>query len=367
MVSSTGRPQPPLAAAGLETPCLVVDADVLDRNLRAMAASARSRSLALRPHAKTHKCIEIARRQLELGAVGLTVATVAEAEIFRGAGVADLFIAYPVWAAGARGRRLRALAEEGRVGVGVDSAEGAAMLARAGAGPKLEVLVEVDSGHHRTGVPAEQAGEVALAALRAGLRVSGIFTFPGHGYGPGAQHQAASDEAHALVQAAIAIRRVGVEVSVCSGGSTPTAAMAHDDALSEMRPGVYAFNDAQQAELSVCALDEIALTAAATVVSRSGRCLVVDAGSKVLGADRPAWTTGAGRLVDHPTARVTALSEHHATVTFAGDEPLPELGTILRVAPNHVCAAVNLADELIVTADDRVVDRWAVAGRGANS
>lgn len=293
------------------TPCLVVDADVLDQNLRAVADSAGSRPLALRPHAKTHKCIDIAHRQLELGAVGLTVATVAEAEIFMGAGVADLFIAYPIWAAGARGERLRALADQAVVRVGVDSAEGAVVLARAVAGTELEVLVEVDTGHHRTGVPAEQAGEVAVAAIRACLRVSGIFTFPGHGYGPGASRRAAIDEAQTLQRAAIALRRVGVEVAVCSGGSTPTAAMANRDALSEIRPGVYAFNDAQQVELGTCTFEDVAHSANATVVSRSGRRLVLDAGSKVLGADRPAWTTGAGRLIDHPDARVTILSEHH--------------------------------------------------------
>ncbi|MGI8750989.1 MAG: alanine racemase [Acidimicrobiales bacterium] len=351
----------------VETPCLMVDADVLDRNLRAMAVSARTRSLALRPHAKTHKCIEVALRQLDLGASGLTVATVAEAELFVGAGVTDLFIAHPVWAAGARGNRLRALADKAEVRVGIDSAEGAGVLARATAGTDLEALVEVDSGHHRTGVPAEQAGEVAIAAERVGLRVSGIFTFPGHGYGLGAPQQAAADEARTLRQAASALRRAGVEVEISSGGSTPTAATADQDALNEIRPGVYVFNDAQQVELGTCAFADVALTAATTVISRTGSRIVLDAGSKVLGADRPAWTTGAGRLIDHPDARVTALSEHHATVVFPDGESLPALGTVLRVAPNHVCAAVNLADELIITADGRVVDRWAVAGRGANT
>ena len=111
-----------------------------------------------------------------------------------------------------------------------------------------------------------------------------------------------------------------------------------------MRPGVYAFNDAQQVELGAADWDAVALTAAATVVSRHGRNIVLDAGSKVLGADRLAWATGGGRLPDHPHARISALSEHHATVSFAEDTPLPELGSLVRVAPNHVCAAVNLAD-----------------------
>lgn len=331
-----------------------------------MAASAGARSLALRPHVKTHKCFEIARRQCELGAAGLTVATVSEAEVFAHAGFTDLFIAYPVWAAGTRGDRLRALVDQAALRVGVDSAEGAAVLARAAAGVDVDVLVEIDSGHHRTGVPPERAGEVAVAAVGAGLHVSGIFTFPGHGYGLGCRDRATADESRALLQADAALRRAGVEVSVRSGGSTPTVAMTDGGALTEMRPGVYVFNDAQQVELGTCGWDNVALTAAATVISRSRRSVVLDAGSKVLGADRPVWTTGAGRLPDHPGARVTALSEHHATVVFSGGEPLPALGTVLRVTPNHVCSAVNLAEELIVTANSVVVDRWLVAARGAN-
>ena len=153
-----------------------------------------TRDVALRPHAKTHKCLEIARRQVALGAVGLTVATVGEAEVFADAGFSDLFIAYPVWAAGARGRRLRALAERVALRVGADSSEGVELLARALVGTPAEVVIEVDSGHHRTGVEPERAGEIAVVAQRLGLPVAGVFTFPGHSYGPGQVRPAAADE-----------------------------------------------------------------------------------------------------------------------------------------------------------------------------
>ena len=277
----------PSLPADLETPCLVVDRDVLEGNLAAMASHARDHGVALRPHAKTHKCVEIARRQLALGAVGLTVATVGEGEVFADAGFTDLFIAYPLWAAGARGMRLRALAERVKLRVGADSSEGVEVLTRALAGTEAEVVVEVDSGHHRTGVAPAHAGQVAVAARRGGLRVAGVFTFPGHGYDPGQRERAAADEAHALHQADIALRRAGVGAGLRSGGSTPTAALVNRGALNEMRPGVYVFNDAQQVELGTAGWEAVALTAAATVVSRHGRNLVLDAGSKVLGADRP--------------------------------------------------------------------------------
>jgi D-serine deaminase-like pyridoxal phosphate-dependent protein len=360
---TVGAPLP----ANLQTPCLVVDRDVLDGNLVAMASRARDDGVALRPHAKTHKCVEIARRQLALGAVGLTVATVGEGEVFADAGFPDLFIAYPLWAAGARGMRLRALAERVALRVGADSIEGVEVLTRALAGTEAEVVVEVDSGHHRTGVSPALAGQVAVAARRGGLRVAGVFTFPGHGYDPALRGRAAADEARALQQADAALREAGVGTGLRSGGSTPTAALLDREALNEMRPGVYAFNDAQQVELGAAGWEAVALTAAATVVSRQGRNLVLDAGSKVLGADRPSWATGSGRLLDHPQARVVALSEHHATVAFPEGAPLPELGSVVRVVPNHVCAAVNLADLLVVTAVGAVVDQWLVAARGRNA
>ncbi|MFD3947910.1 alanine racemase [Streptomyces sp. NPDC058579] len=365
----TAMPAPadiPAPALDLATPYLVVDRDVLDRNIATMAKAAQERDLALRPHAKTHKCLEIAQRQIDLGAVGLTVATVGEAETFRKVGFDDLFIAYPLWASGSRGTRLRALAEQTALRVGIDSVEGARMLARAMRGTDTEVLIEIDSGHHRTGVLPEDADEVALAAARAGLRVAGVFTFPGHGYGPGRRQQAGADEADSLARAADVLRDAGLTTTVRSGGSTPTAAMADATALSEIRPGVYVFNDAQQVELGSCDWPDVALTAVATVVSRSGRRAILDAGSKVLGADQPAWATGGGRLPDHPEALVTALSEHHATVDFPDGACPPRLGELVRVAPNHVCTAVNLVDELIVVAGGSEVDRWRVAARGAN-
>ncbi|MDQ4045548.1 MAG: D-TA family PLP-dependent enzyme, partial [Chloroflexota bacterium] len=155
--------------------------------------------------------------------------------------------------------------------------------------------------------------------------------------------------------------------------STPTAALTGPSVATEVRPGVYVFGDAQQLELERCAWDDISLTVAATVVSRHDmrrdfpRRVVLDSGSKVLGGDRSAWATGYGRLIDHPEARITALSEHHATVVWPEESPLPALGERLRVVPNHVCITMNLVDEVTVVSGGRVVDRWAVAARGKNS
>ena len=408
-----------LTATELTTPVLLVDEAQLDRNLRDMAASAAGRGMRLRPHAKTHKTAEIARRQLDLGAVGLTVATIGEAEQFADAGMTDLFIAYPVWPSPARRSRIEALAERIRLRLAVEStqaAAGLAQLSRLTSPP--EILVEVDSGHHRTGVSPTQAGEVASAVAGAGLPVAGVFTFPGHSYAPGARAQAAQDEAAALAVASAALRAAGVEAVGAdsaesagrrdadadgrvdggraggeptggepgggeptggeptggepgggerSGGSTPSAALRAEPPLTELRPGVYVFNDAQQLELGVCGSDQIALAAAATVVSsHESRRFVLDAGSKVLGADRQPWSTGFGRLPNWPDARIVAISEHHATVLLPPGSVGPEPGELVAVVPNHVCTAVNLADELLIVRDGDVVGSWRVMARGAN-
>ncbi|MGO4384684.1 alanine racemase [Specibacter sp. RAF43] len=349
------------------TPFLCVDAGIMDRNLSAMAQRAAAVGVALRPHAKTHKVPQIARRQLELGAVGLTVATLGEAEVFADAGCTDLFLAYPLWVTAARAARITALAERSRLRIGIDSPEGAHELGRALAGSTVAVMVEVDSGHHRSGCRPEDAGAVAWAARENGLAVAGVFTFPGHGYGPGNRAPAAAQEAAALSAASASLAAVGVHGGIVSGGSTPTAASADATVLNEIRPGVYVFNDAQQVELGTCGWDAVALCAVATVVSSSGRNVILDAGSKVLGADQPPWATGGGRILGIPEARIIALSEHHATVAFPDGTALPRRGDTLQAVPNHVCAAVNLADELVVIRDGAMIDAWAVAARGRNN
>lgn len=357
----------------MDTPYVRIDAGVLARNIDRMAAATRERGLALRPHVKTHKIPRIAQMQLDAGAVGLTVATIGEAEVFVARGATDVFIAYPLWLTPDRAARLERLARSARVSFGVDSAEGAAHAARTlgAAAPRLEVLVEVDSGHHRSGAAPEDAASVADAARAGGLRVAGVFTFPGHSYAPGAPEQAAIQEREALRTAAAGLEAAGFTVARRSGGSTPSVLATAADGATEVRPGVYVFGDAQQLALGRCDPDDIALTVVATVVSRhagpdGATHLVLDAGSKVLGSDRPAWTPGFGRIAGQPEAVIVALSEHHATVSWPADEPVPALGSLLDVIPNHVCLVLNLVDEVVaVTASGS--ERWAVAARGKNS
>lgn len=378
--SAAADPAPTFPAQHLPTlptptPAVVVDRLILEANIRRMADSARARGLALRPHVKTHKIPEIAQRQLAAGAAGLTVATIGEAEVFAGAGATDLLIAYPLWVDMRSAVRLRILAERATVRIGADSAEALDQIARELAGSGVGVWIEVDCGHHRSGALPHQVPALFDHAARAGVPVDGIFTFPGHSYGPGRAVPVAQQESEVLRAVAEQVRAAGHEVRHLSGGSTPTAEADVPTAATEIRPGVYVFGDAQQVELGRIRIEDVALTVAATVVSRHDddgpdgaglRRIILNAGSKVLGSDRPDWATGYGRLPNHPDARITALSEHHATVVFPPEVPLPPLGTQLRVIPNHVCLTLNLVGSVTVVEGGAVLDSWRVAARGLN-
>jgi D-serine deaminase-like pyridoxal phosphate-dependent protein len=355
---------PALTTSSAPTPALVVDVSILAANIARTADFALRAGLKLRPHVKTHKSIEIARRQLAAGAVGITVATLSEATVFVDAGCKDVFIAYPLWIDDSKTASLRHLLAHSSVLLGVDSIEGAVQIARTGLAEsgRLGVLIEIDSGHHRSGVQPLDAGALAEAVRDAGLDVAGVFTFPGHSYSPATRESAAQEERAALGVAVASLADHEIIARVVSGGSTPSLEFADSSVLTEVRPGVYVFGDAQQWELGTCEPADISLTVIATVVSRYPDHLILDSGSKALGADRAAYSSGFGRLLDYPDARITALSEHHATVTGVD----LKRGTRVRVVPNHVCATVNLADEYLFAAPEGGVTVCPVNARGRN-
>lgn len=360
--------------AGINTPQLIVDVAKLEKNIARVARRAASQGLKLRPHAKTHKMHEIAERQMTAGASGLTVATVGEALAFALHGVAKIFIAYPLWVNESQAQRILELMKRAKLSVGTDSVEAVQQMARllGEKASKVKLVIEIDSGHHRSGVSPQGAVAVAAAARDAGMRVHGVFTFPGHSYDPDGIDSAVNDEHKALAQATRLLRAEGHSIKRISGGSTPTAELSDSAVLTEVRPGVYVFGDAQQLELGRVQWEQISLTVASTVISRHEgdehipRRIVLDAGSKVLGADRPAWATGYGRIAQCPDARISALSEHHATVLWPENLPLPGYGEQLQVIPNHVCVAVNLVDSVLAVHADGTVEQWDVAARGLN-
>lgn len=354
------------------TPAIVVDQHILDANIASMADFAADQNLALRPHAKTHKIAEIGHKQIAAGSQGLAVATLGEAQYFFNNGITDLFIAYPIWATENDAETLTHLATDGVLAVGTDSVEAVHQLADVThQHPGVEIMIELNSGHNRSGVFPDQVVPIVEAIHDHNMILRGIFTFPGHSYAPGEHSTAAQNEADTLRTAERFLHEADFEVPILSGGSSPSAKAAVADGVTEIRPGVYVFGDAQQLELGRIGFDDIALTIVTTVVSRqeahadAPARIIVDAGSKILANDRAPWATGHGRVLGHPDARITAVSEHHGTILWDSDD-LPQVGTRLQLIPNHVCVAVNLVDEVNVTDGDDIVETWQVGARGLN-
>jgi D-serine deaminase-like pyridoxal phosphate-dependent protein len=354
----------------LSTPAVLVDLDVLERNVERMARTAREHGVHLRPHAKTHKAPAIARRQLAAGAVGLSLAKTGEAEVFAAAGFTDLFVAYPVVGAD-KGRRLLALADRVRLAVGVDGVEGARTLGDVfrSAGRRLDVLLKIDVGFHRVGV----APEAAVATARSladlpGLRLRGLFTHAGQGYladTPEALAAVGRHEGRTMVEAAEAVRAAGVPIEEVSVGSTPTArpAMAVPG-VTECRPGNYVFHDASQVGLGSCSIEDCALTVLATVVSAPAPDrAVLDAGSKTLSSDPLRPRPGGHGLILGRRGRIERLSEEHGVVKVEPGEAF-RVGERVQVLPNHACVVANLHDRLLGTRAGRVEEVVDVAARG---
>jgi D-serine deaminase-like pyridoxal phosphate-dependent protein len=337
------------------TPALVLDAAMVRLNIERLAGYAAGHGLGVRPHTKTHKSSEIAGMQLASGAKGLTVAKVGESEALLhsfGDEAADVLVAYPTVDA-ARTERLAALARTASVRVALDThaaIESVSAAARS-AGITVGVLVDLDVGMGRTGVPTADA-LVALAqtvAAAPGLRLDGIFCYPGHIWAKPAEQAAPLAAVAAKLQEAIdRFDRHGLCRGVVSGSSTPTAYQSHlVPQVTEIRPGTYVFNDMNTVRGGFCALDDCAAAIICTVVSDAvAGQVVLDGGTKTFTSDRcgPAPDSGHGFIVEYPEAMITKLTEEHGQVDVSRCERRPKVGERVTVIPNHICPCINLQD-----------------------
>lgn len=357
--------------AALPTPSLLIERAILEANINRMQRLATAHGVALRPHIKTHKSIELAVRQLQAGAVGLAVATVHEAETMASGGVTDIQIANEVVGTD-KIKRLVALASGTRVSCAVDSADNARELAAAfrAAGRILPVFLDIDSGLHRCGL-SEYALIRSLAETVGaldGLELAGILTHAGHAYAaaPSQIAEIGKREGEAMVELAGRLRSDGIPVTTISLGSTPTAGHAVSvPGISELRPGNYVFNDMMQVSLGVATWEQCALSVLATVISTpTADRAVIDAGSKALSSDCGAHgnrsLSGYGSIVG-TALTISRLSEEHGVIESPGHGLA--LGQRLRVIPNHACAAVNLFSCMYLCEDDRIISRMPVAAR----
>jgi D-serine deaminase-like pyridoxal phosphate-dependent protein len=348
----------------LDTPALCLDVDKLERNIARMAAYAQGRGIALRPHAKTHKCPAIAWMQLRAGASGITCAKLSEAEVLAQAGIQNILIANQV-VGPAKIARLAALATYCRVLVAVDDADNACAISTAAEsrGVTVGVLVEVDVGMHRCGVPA---GGPALAlaqrvACLRGLRLEGLMGYEGQAVmlPDIAERTRATHEAMAqLIATRDLLLSAGLPVGIVSAAGTGTYAITGEIAgITELQAGSYATMDGRYREVGVPF--ENALTVLARVVSVTAPDIAVtDAGMKTMTTE-----FGMPPLVGLEGWTVKGLAEEHGNLRRAGGRALRH-GELVEFIPSHGCTTINLHEAFHVTRNDVVEAVWPIAARG---
>ena len=360
-----GPPPRLLARADLPTPALVIDRAAFERNVAAMASWAAARGIALRPHAKTHKCAEIARRQVAVGAVGVCCAKLGEAEALAAEGVNDILITSPVVARQAVAR-LAVLAGSIRLAVVVDHPDNVDAIAASGA--NVDLVVDVDPGMHRTGVTSPDAA-VALARriANAGRRYRGVQFYCGH-----LQHVARADDRRAklaertayLSTVLAALADAGLPAGVVTGGGTGSFAIdAELGVFTELQPGSYIFMDRQYRDCdAVGPAFEPALFVDTRVVSANTSGLAtVDAGLKAMATEAGAPAVYAGADAG---SGWRFMGDEHGLLIAPKGQAAPGLDALVTLVPPHCDPTVNLYDRYAVIGGDGVEAFWAVTARG---
>jgi D-serine deaminase-like pyridoxal phosphate-dependent protein len=358
----------------------VLDHERLESNAVQMSQRIKQLNAALRPHVKTHKCVEVARLQTKGHTGAVTVSTLAEARAFADAGLSDITYAVPI-EPGKFAEAIELSKSCERLSLLTDNLETATQLNEAArrAGLTLELFLKVDCGYHRCGV--EPSSDAAFQIPRfitgaSNLRFAGILTHAGHSYHARSKEELlaiASHERDLMVEYADALRADGVPVAVVSIGSTPTIThVDHLAGITEARPGNYIFFDAFQATLGSCSFADCALTVLSAVIhlDRSRRKIVIDAGSIALSKDRGAIefdpTCGYGRVLDLEgndlALRVEGLSQEHGEIIVEDNGLLDKIkvGTRLRVLANHSCLTAAQHSHYNVLRGEEIVDRWEI-------
>ena len=365
---------PPTTRDTIPTPALLLDLDRFERNLRRMAEHARAAGKHLRPHAKTHKCPEIARRQVAAGALGVACAKLGEAEVMAAAGIRGLLVTTEIVTPGGIERLMRLVRLAPDTMIVVDNAENVGDLARAArvAGVVLDVLVDVDVGGRRTGVaPGEDA--LALARTVAGasaLRLRGLQGYAGqcaHVIGWAARREASRAAMAPLMETRRRLEAAGLPVEIVAGASTGTYDIDVElGGLTELQSGSYCVMDLDYRRIGGRAGNaltdfEMALTVVATVVSLpTGDRAMVDAGLKAFSTDKPFVP----EAVELPGLDYTWAGDEHGRLTLTGLSRPLGLGQRIEFFPPHCDPTINLYDRIYAVRGPKVEGVWDVAARG---
>jgi D-serine deaminase-like pyridoxal phosphate-dependent protein len=365
----------------LETPALLLDEARMERNIARMRERMQQLRVAFRPHVKTNKSLEVTRRLLPGGSGPITVSTLLEADFFAGHGFTDIL--YAVCIAPNKLAHVAALQDRGvRLSLILDNLQTARLLADAhrSSGRRFEVLIEIDTDGHRSGVPPEapQLLEIGRLLEDAGIPVKGVLTHAGSSYdctSVDAIRAMAEQERAGAVRAATRLREAGIACPVVSVGSTPTAMFAeHLSGVTEVRAGVFVFHDLVMAGLNVCAIDDIALSVLGTVIGHrpDKGWTLIDAGWMAMSRDRgtaaQAVDQGYGLVCDLAGRPIEDLilagaNQEHGIVAHRGGKvdgalQLP-VGTQVRILPNHACStAAQYPRYQVVAADGQVSASW---------
>lgn len=348
-------------AREIGTPALVVDLDVVERNIARVQAMCDARGILNRPHIKTHKSVMLAKMQRDAGAVGITCQKIGEAEAFAEGGFDDIFITYNLLGE-EKMARLAALMGKARMRVAADNTTVVDDLAAAAAiaGRDLHVVVECDTGRKRAGVetPEEAIALARYIAGKPGLVFEGLMLYPPED-GAGITNAFV-----AKVRAALAADGIGIGV-ISSGGTPNLSSLGTIDGQTEHRAGTSIFNDRMMMAAGVATLEDCALRIYTRVVSRGGpERGILDAGSKVFTTDTGWGLKGYGFILEHPEAEVARFAEEHGFLDLSRCNDRPKVGDIMRVVPNHVCPVVNVVGELVLVRGDEIIGTSAVEARG---
>ena len=342
------------------TPAVVIDLDIVERNIARLQQMCDAAGVANRPHIKTHKIPALARRQIAAGAQGITCQKLGEAEVMVDGGIGDIVVSYNLIGA-ARSGRLAKLLQRAPVKVCADNPVTLAAYAEAGrdAGRVVDVMIECDTGRKRAGVETAREAIQLAATVKADpdLSFKGLLFYPPEEAWP--ETQAFFDEARA------GLTDLGLTAEIVSTGGTPNLVnLGGLDGATEHRAGTFIFNDRMMMACGAATLDDCALNVYSTVVSRAGpERGILDAGSKTLTSDI-GGLDGHGLIREHPEARIQGFAEEHGFLDLAACNARPEIGDVVRVIPNHVCVVVNMVDRLVAVRGDRVVEVMEVAARG---
>lgn len=342
------------------TPAVVVDLDIVERNISRLQAHCRARGVANRPHTKTHKSTVLAQLQVDAGAQGITCQKLGEAEIMAEAGLNDILISYNLIGPN-RAERLGQLASGVTITVAADNPVVLETYRQASlrAGRPISVVVECDTGRKRAGVETAREAIQLAAAIKAmpDLTFAGLLFYPTEPGWPAAQSF--------LDEATVGLRTMGLEARIISTGGTPNwPHVGQLKGATEHRSGTSIFNDRMMMKAGVATLDDCALAVVTTVVSRAGAERgILDAGSKTLTADT-GGLDGYGLILEYPEARIKGFAEEHGFLDLTASNDRPAVGRIVSVIPNHVCVVVNMVDQLVTVRGSRITGTLDVSARG---